>query len=365
MGDNGLGQVISWYICTVAACPFVALRMYARWKRLGNLGIDDFLILLSLACLIGDLVIQQHMWNLGLGDISTVTPENFKGIMQMIIPGSTLYVSSLWAIKFALVLFYKNLAAPGSRLVLVYNLTLAGLAVTYLVIFFDIMFQCFPHDKRWSNDPNYQCSPKAAEINYWITTFFNITTDVIIICLPITMVSRLQMKLKQKIGVAAIFALGFFVVIASIVRAYYSKKNETMLTCTVSMIETAIAIIATCLPALRSMILGTNNTSKDASNSYGPHYELSAARRRASGNRLNPSSQITGGLHSTHDTRHRANGSEDSLFTDPPSDQAGSVEQFVGGKGITVNTQIETMFEESSSRSNVSSDSTKAQLPFN
>lgn len=43
----------------------------------------------------------------------------------------------------------------------------------------------------------------------------NIFTDVIIICLPITMVSRLQMKLKDKIGVAAIFALGFFVVIAS------------------------------------------------------------------------------------------------------------------------------------------------------
>lgn len=43
----------------------------------------------------------------------------------------------------------------------------------------------------------------------------NICTDVIIICLPITMVSRLQMKLKQKVGVGAIFALGFFVVIAS------------------------------------------------------------------------------------------------------------------------------------------------------
>jgi hypothetical protein len=38
---------------------------------------------------------------------------------------------------------------------------------------------------------------------------------VIIICLPITMVSRLQMKLKDKLGVAGIFALGFFVVIAS------------------------------------------------------------------------------------------------------------------------------------------------------
>lgn len=106
-----------------------------------------------MACLIGDLGIQQHMWNLGLGDMSTITPANFKGLMQMIIPGSTLYVTSLWAIKFALVFFYKSLAAPGSRLVIIYNVALGGLAITYLIIFFDIMFQCFPHDKRWSNDP--------------------------------------------------------------------------------------------------------------------------------------------------------------------------------------------------------------------
>jgi len=153
--------------------------------------------------------------------------------------------------------------------------------------------------------------------------------------------------------------------ILPVVRAYYSHRNETMLTCTVSMIETAIAIIATCLPALRSMILGTNNTTKDSANSYGRHYELSSARRKASGNRLTASNQISGGLHSTHDTRNRANGSEDSLFTDPPSDQIGGVEQFVSGKGITVNTQIETMFEDSSSRSNISSSSTKAKSPFN
>lgn len=132
----------------------MALRFYTRWSRLGTFAIDDYLVLLSLLCLIGDLGIQQHMWNLGLGNMATITPGNFKKIMQMIVPGSTLYVTSLWAIKFALVFFYKSLAVRGSRLVLVYNIALAGLAVTYLVIFFDIMFQCFPHDKRWSQDPN-------------------------------------------------------------------------------------------------------------------------------------------------------------------------------------------------------------------
>jgi hypothetical protein len=98
------------------------------------------------------------MWNLGLGDMSTVTPANFEKIMKMIVPGSTLYVTSLWSIKFALVFFYKRLAAPGSRLVLIYNCALAGLVVTYLVIFFDIMFQCFPHNKRWSTNPNCEQS---------------------------------------------------------------------------------------------------------------------------------------------------------------------------------------------------------------
>jgi hypothetical protein len=184
---NSSSWQVSWYVCTVATFPFVGLRMYSRWKRVGKLCIDDYLILLSVACLIGDLAIQQHMWNLGLGDMSTVTPRNLEGIMKMIVPGSTLYVTSLWAIKFALVFFYKSLAAPGSRMLVLYNAALALLAVTYLIIFFDIIFQCFPHDKRWSTKPNCkheslrmrnvltifadQCSPRASEINYWLTIF--------------------------------------------------------------------------------------------------------------------------------------------------------------------------------------------------
>jgi hypothetical protein len=115
-----------------------------------------------------------------------------------------------------------------------------------------------------------------------------------------------------------------------------------MLTCTVSMVESAIAIIATCLPALRYMILGTNNNSSKY-NSHGKHYELSSSRRRTDGNRL-ATAHVGSGLNSTRETRHRANGSEDSLFSDGPL----GVENATGK--ITVNTQIETMFEETPSK---------------
>jgi hypothetical protein len=114
-----------------------------------------------------------------------------------------------------------------------------------------------------------------------------------------------------------------------------------MLTCTVSMVESAIAIIATCLPALRSMILG-KNTTNGASNSYGKHYELSSARRKTTENRLTAS--YNAGIHSTQGNRSRANGSEDSLVSD-------DVPLPVEPNKITVNTQIQTMFEDSRSNS--------------
>jgi hypothetical protein len=111
------------------------------------------------------------------------------------------------------------------------------------------------------------------------------------------------------------------------------------------MVETAIAIIATCLPALRSMILG-KNTSKGTS-SYGKHYELSSARRKTAENRLtaNPNHGTT---HDTHVSHSRANGSEDSLFSDGQGVGLGDIQPV---NKITVNTQIETMYEDSRNNS--------------
>jgi hypothetical protein len=119
------------------------------------------------------------MWNLGLGDMSQATPEQVKGVLQMIVPGSILYVASLWAVKFALLFFYKRLAAPGSRLVLLYNIALGGLAVTFLIIFFDILFQCYPYDKRWSSDPTCESTTDFCEARIDHCTQINVTPKLV------------------------------------------------------------------------------------------------------------------------------------------------------------------------------------------
>ncbi|KAH7318081.1 hypothetical protein B0I35DRAFT_235024 [Stachybotrys elegans] len=336
MASNlGLGQVVSWYICTAVALVFLACRLWVRVRKLGAVSLEDAFLTLAGCCLLGDLIIQHYMWSLGMADPATATFDGFVNIMKMIVPGSILYVTSLWAIKIALVIFYKKITIPGSRMAVIYNCTLGFLVASWALIFFHIIFQCFPHDKRWSQDPSYQCDPYNALVNYWITIILNIFTDILIMSLPISVVLKLQMKTKQKIGVIAMFTLGVFVVITSIVRAYFSHRNETMLTCTVSMIETAVAIIAACLPPLRQFIMGSLSTGRGNS-SYQQHYELSSSgqprsRRTHQGSRI--TTNIVGGT--------KTNDSEDELVKNQglgPFVQADAASHDADRDGITVTT---------------------------
>ncbi|GKZ39511.1 hypothetical protein AbraIFM66950_000458 [Aspergillus brasiliensis] len=301
MARPDVGQVVAWYICTVAACIFLVFRLIVRWRLLKKLYLDDCFVVAAALCLIGDLGIQHYMFTQGMSEMAkTTTAEKINMqkvstrsgsapqastpspvadsilLAQLIIPGSTLYVTSLWLIKASMVLFYKRLA-DRTKYQTIYNITLGVLAAAWLVLFFDIVFKCYPPSRQWKSfeNPDLTCSEKQSTINYWLTILFNIFSDVFIICLPISQVARLKMPRKQKLGVISVFLLGVIVVITSIVRAVYSHLGEQMITCTVSMIETAIAIIASCLPVLRTLVFGSHSRTGTYSGRRG--YELSSS----------------------------------------------------------------------------------------
>ncbi|PIG85669.1 hypothetical protein AARAC_007123 [Aspergillus arachidicola] len=215
MAHPGVGQVVGWYICTVVACAFFVTRLVVRWRRFSKFYVDDYLVAAACLCLIGDLIIQHFMFNWGMTDMANASKSDMINMMKMIIPGSTLYVTSLWLIKAGMVCFYKRLA-DRTHYQRIYNVVLTLLAATWLTIFLNIIFKCFPVDRIWDMDnPDRACSHKQTRINYWITILFNIFSDVIIICLPISQVLRIRMPFKQKLGVMSIFLLGILVVITS------------------------------------------------------------------------------------------------------------------------------------------------------
>uniref|UniRef100_A0A8H7NC50 Rhodopsin domain-containing protein n=1 Tax=Bionectria ochroleuca TaxID=29856 RepID=A0A8H7NC50_BIOOC len=333
---EGFNQVVSWYVCTGLAWILVIARLFTRWRKLGSLSLDDAFIILSACCLAGGLAIQQHMWNMGMAEIPKASRDNYIEMMKMILPGSILYVSSVWAIKIALVIFYKHIAAPGTKLQI-------NLQCYYWSAGYYIPRHFLPHHlsvlpAKQAMVSRFVVSMQTRKRRNKLLDHVNIGTDVITLSLPISMVLQLQMKTREKIGVCAIFALGLLVVIASIIRAYFSKRNETMLTCTVSMVETTVAIIASCLPPLRSAIMGQFSTaaSRPNCNNYGGRIELSSVRNSNPGGRTRSSriTNIVGG------TRARPNDSEDELFKEVEAYNTPSVNasESSNKNGITVST---------------------------
>ncbi|KAE8151689.1 hypothetical protein BDV25DRAFT_138612 [Aspergillus avenaceus] len=323
MAHPGVGQVVGWYVCTVVACIVFSARLVVRWRRFNTFYIDDYFVAASCLCLIADLAIQHLMFNWGMTEMATASKSDMINMMKMIIPGSTLYVTSLWLIKASMVCFYKRLA-DRTHYQRIYNIVLSLLAATWLAIFFNIIFKCFPVDRIWDMDhPERACSEKQTRINYWITILFNIFSDVIIICLPISQVLRLRMPFKQKMGVLSIFLLGILVVITSIIRAIFSYQNKQMITCTVSMIETAIAIIASSLPVLRTLFFGSrsrNGTYYNSSRGYELSHSNGPARGPLGKITASTASNVVADPTGTGLSRHD---SEDELVKDAAVDDRG------------------------------------------
>lgn len=73
---------VSWYVCPSLAWILVIARLFARWRKLGSLRLDDAFIILSECCLAGDLAIQQHMWNMGMAEIPKASRDNYIEMMK-------------------------------------------------------------------------------------------------------------------------------------------------------------------------------------------------------------------------------------------------------------------------------------------
>ena len=90
--------------------------------------------------------------------------------------------------------------------------------------------------------------------------------------LPLHILRALRITIRQKIGLATCFALGFIVVIFSIVRAVEildtltglsSLERADPISLTLwSALESSIAVIVSCLPSLRILFLGTTENSR-------------------------------------------------------------------------------------------------------
>ncbi|KAF7502497.1 hypothetical protein GJ744_005654 [Endocarpon pusillum] len=198
-----------------------------------------------------------------------------------------------------LLLFHRFFVVEGSRrtkvwwaiwFVFWWNLLYA------IALVLSVAFQCT--GKRAVVEAGKECVNGFAVLI--CASVINVTTDLMILIIPVVAIWGLRMPSEKKWRLSAVFAIGFLGVLASVARLAYQavfarRPNKTIIIVIVLLVNAAeqfIGIIVSCLPVLPTFYrhLRSKAAESNSSKSTNPVNRLSASiiGRRTGGSKGKP-----------------------------------------------------------------------------
>jgi hypothetical protein len=270
----------------------VAARIYARVFITKAPSLDDAIIVLALLLAIGSsalatygaevLYVGHHIWDVPVGEYSALRLNAWCA--------QWFYVGALCAVKVSILLFYRRLSLQVSSLFL--WATWIGISYNvlgYVTYSLNIVLQCRPTGAYWlASDPRWLAEGHTytcANIEHIVQPLYcglSVIGDLYGTTLPLCLVYSLQMSRRQKMSLYFLFALGYVVVGAGIVKTIYVNYllNETWDSTWIyyqsmiwTTVELYIAIFCASAPGLKPFVknlfieITTKNTSSQGQKS--------------------------------------------------------------------------------------------------
>lgn len=142
------------------------------------------------------------------------------------------------------------------------------------------IFQCIPFEANWERwNAAYNRPYRCINVNQLLVAgaSLNIAQEIIIMCLPVPTLLRLNLSLRLKVNAVAMFSLGILIVIASCTRLAYIIPLADSVNFSWDYtdgiiwtgIEAAVTVIVPCLPSLRALLnrLSSASPANDSSES--------------------------------------------------------------------------------------------------
>ncbi|KAF1928036.1 uncharacterized protein M421DRAFT_421227 [Didymella exigua CBS 183.55] len=265
---------LDWSLMLLALLPTIVriiLRFRARTlpSLAANLS-DTFIIF---AWVSGCVLICINTWKntLRMHYLSTAREDLYYGV-PVFLSGHLLFVSwislffvyiSLWSAKAAfLALYYSIFSLQGRRTRIALLCASIFTFLTFVLHIGLIAFWCAPVSANWAPPPGKSlCSAVHSIDSVAISTVANITTDIIILSIPVhaLWVRAKQFGRSEKVGLVFVFAMGSVSIIAALVRfvclAVVQDVPKASITHTIdiwALVEIVSSILAVCAPSCRA-----------------------------------------------------------------------------------------------------------------
>ncbi|CZR58072.1 uncharacterized protein PAC_07962 [Phialocephala subalpina] len=212
----------------------ILLRVWARIHRLGlkGLQIDDYLMILA-GGLYTALVVCLNVISSGGGsnlyppeDYVTFTPldiqERIKG-SKIVIVSEQAMLNVIYVIKACMLIMYSRLTLGLQVQKMVFYLAIyvaVGWAATEIAFF----TACTPFSGYYAMPPP---NPQCTTLQHYaiVQACFNISSDTLMLFIPLPLITKLNMPIKQKAVLMLIFSMGVFVILAAILTKVFNLSN--------------------------------------------------------------------------------------------------------------------------------------------
>ncbi|KAI9688928.1 MAG: hypothetical protein M1820_010209 [Bogoriella megaspora] len=245
----------------------VLIRLLASYKARGSasggIGAADVCSIAALIISIGQESVvltfhktQRHGWDVPL---AALTPSYFKRLFAQ----NLLAWPAITLSKLAILLLYLRIfkVRPSMRYAIYAGI--AWIFATYLPSMVVAIYFCGAHSgEPWSYPVGERCAEHGPTKWFVTSAAMSIILDLYILVLPISVVRRLNMSRKRRVGVLLIFFTAFFACICAILTLVYRIKllttNDTLWRSSelfiCNLVENFVAIIVGALPGCSSYL---------------------------------------------------------------------------------------------------------------
>ncbi|RAL12613.1 uncharacterized protein BO97DRAFT_389628 [Aspergillus homomorphus CBS 101889] len=280
-----LGVVITMLVLGNLSVP---MRFWAQWRIQKRVMPEDYCLVVAL--LFANVVSAALLvaWYNGFGlhvwrvEIEDPTMRHLRNIFTNFWITAVFNGPSLFATKLALLLYYRRLFIINQRWIRIAwwaNLIYVSLWVVGSTVFY--ILQCLPPSYYWERvDPHstikHGSCPHSTNI-IGLPLILNILSDVTILLLPVISVTRLQMHLIRKIGLAAVFSVGVAASASALARVLVLEVStdvqsdatfNTVAFEILCVVELNLAIVCTCAVPIASCLRMARAKSQHQTDGY-------------------------------------------------------------------------------------------------
>ncbi|KAK4044373.1 hypothetical protein C8A01DRAFT_31428 [Parachaetomium inaequale] len=206
-------------ITFLIAAAFVALRFYTRGWVNRVLGASDWCILPALLCAAGVTASSLEQMVHGAGKHAWETdPFALPAFERAAWYGILFYNLSLTLSRISILLLYKRIFTYSwiKRTIQIVLILVIAIGI-WLVV--SVCTACMPLEAFWDWSLYFKGPVYCQPVNlWWANAALHITSDLVVMALPMPVLSSLNLPRRQKYAIVGVFAFGFFVCIISIVR---------------------------------------------------------------------------------------------------------------------------------------------------